>query len=202
VTVLDAASGQLIHFDPAVGEIAALPVEAKVGERSRGISAGLTGEVWVANTAGQRVVAIDPQGALLQEIALPAVTTDQPALQPVDVAVMPDNTIFVTDVAGHMLYRFSLAGYLLSSQPIPIANSLDSAHLAVDGAGLLYMTEPEAGRVVQLDPSGLVTKVWSVRVPESQDAKPVGIAVAADGAIWVADSHGGRLLRVIPQVGE
>jgi sugar lactone lactonase YvrE len=147
-------------------------------------------------------VAVDSTGAVLQEIALPAVSSGDNELQPVDVAVMPDNTLFVTDVAGHLLYRFSLAGYLLSTQPIPVANALDSAHLAMDATGMLYMTEPEAGRVVQMDATGLVQRIWSVRTDEAQDAKPVGIAVAADGTIWAADSQGGRLLRLTPEGGE
>jgi streptogramin lyase len=104
----------------------------------------------------------------------------------------------VTDVAGHFLYRFSLAGYLVSSQPIPVANALDSSHLATDAAGMLYMTEPEDGRVVQFDSMGSIQRIWSVRNVEIPDAKPVGIAVAEDGRIWVADSRGGRILQLTP----
>lgn len=199
IMVLDAGTGQLLRYDPAAGVINAIPVSSDQVNRSRGIGAGLTGETWIANTPGQRIVAVDANGAVLQEIALPVVGTDDTEMQPVDVAVMPDNTLFVTDVSGHMLYRFSLAGFLLSSQPIPVANSLDSAHLAVDADGALYMSEPEAGRVVRLDATGIVDRIWTVRTAESLDAKPVGIAVAEDGAIWVADSQGGRLLRLTPE---
>jgi streptogramin lyase len=202
VVVLDSGSGQLFRYDPAAGVVNALPVSPDYVNRSRGVGTGLAGETWIANTPGQRIVAVDGNGALLQEIALPQVAADDKEMQPTDVAMMADHTIFVTDVAGNMLYRFSEAGYLLSSQPIPIANSLDSAHLVTDGAGTLYMTEPEDGRVVQLDSTGIVTHIWSVRTPDAPDAKPVGIAVADDGTIWVADSMGGRLLRVTPEGGE
>lgn len=198
IMVLDASSGQLLRYEPEGGVITTMPVAKELVERSRGIGAGLVGETWIANTPGQRVIAVDGAGDVLQEIVLPAVSGDGKEMQPVDVAVMLDNTVYVTDVSGHVLYRFSQAGYLISSQPIPVANSLDSAHLATDGAGSLYMTEPEDGRVVKLDASGAVTHIWNVRVGEAADAKPVGIAVALDGAIWVADSHGGRLLRIIP----
>jgi streptogramin lyase len=162
----------------------------------------LSGEIWIANTPGQKIAVVDNAGTLLQEVVLPPVAAEGKELQPVDVAVLPDNTLYVTDVGEHILYRFSLAGYLLSSQPIPVANSLDSAHLAVDSAGALYMTEPEAGRVVRLDANGIIDASWSVRTAQTLDAKPVGIAIGADRAIWVADSSGGRLLRVIPEAGE
>jgi sugar lactone lactonase YvrE len=202
IVVLDAGTGQLLRYDPVAGVIEAIPVSKEFVERSRGIGAGQSGEIWIANTPGQRIAAFDASGALLQEVALPAVAADGKEMQPIDIERMSDNTLYVTDVAQHMLYRFSLAGFLLSSQPIPVANSLDGAHLAADAAGALYMTEPEAGRVVRLDANGIVDRIWSVRVAEAQDAKAVGIGVAADGAIWVADSQGGRVLRITPESAE
>jgi sugar lactone lactonase YvrE len=142
---------------------------------------------------------VDSNGLLIQEIVLPRVTIDNKEMQPTDVVMMSDNTLYATDVAEHILYRFDVAGFLLASQPIPVANSLDSSHLATDKAGMLYMTEPEAGRIVQFDASGVPVAAWSVRVAGSEDAKPVGIDVDADGTIWVVDSVGGRLLRVTPE---
>jgi len=202
VIVLDAGSGQLLRYDPAVGVVESVAAWREYVDRSRGIGAGVAGEIWIANTPGQRIVAVDGNGALLQELALPAVAAGGKEMQPTDVAVMQDNTLFVTDVAAHILYRFSLAGFLLSSQPIAVANSLDSAHLATDGVGTLYMTEPESGRVIQLSAEGMITHIWSVRSMDASDAKPVGIAVGADGVIWVVDSQGGRLLRVTPEGAE
>ncbi len=199
VVVLDAGSGQLLRYDPVADVIETIPAPRDTVERSRGIGAGLRGETWIANTPGQRIAAVDVNGEILHEVKLPAVSADGHEMQPTDVAMMQDNTLFVTDVAGHNLYRFSLAGFLLSSQPIPVANSLDSAHLATDAVGNLFMTEPEAGRVVRLDANGVIDTVWSVRTAATPEAKPVGIAVTADGVIWVADSNGGLVLRVTPE---
>lgn len=198
IVVVDAGSGRVHVYDPATGDVNPVPLSPEYIERSRGVAVGPDGEIWLANTPGQRVVAVGLTGEVLQEIGLPPVATGNNELQPVDVAVLPDNSIFVTDVAGHFLYRFSLAGYLVSSQPIPVANALDSSHLATDAAGTLYMTEPEDGRVVQFDSMGSIQRIWSVRNVEIPDAKPVGIAVAEDGRIWVADSRGGRILQLTP----
>jgi streptogramin lyase/4-amino-4-deoxy-L-arabinose transferase-like glycosyltransferase len=199
LSILDAGAGALFRFDPATGLLTTLPVPTEYGDRARGIGAGLSGETWIASTPGQRIVAVDSNGLLIQEIVLPRVTIDNKEMQPTDVVMMSDNTLYATDVAEHILYRFDVAGFLLASQPIPVANSLDSSHLATDKAGMLYMTEPEAGRIVQFDASGVPVAAWSVRVAGSEDAKPVGLDVDADGTIWVVDSVGGRLLRVTPE---
>jgi sugar lactone lactonase YvrE len=196
--VLDAGLGMLLQVDPMSGEAQPIAVAPSYVERSRGLGNGLAGEVWIANTPGKRVAAVNARGEVVREVVLPAVAGGS-EMQPVDVAVTPDNALYVTDVSAHMLYQFSEAGYLLSSQPIPRANALDGAHLAVDEDGSLYMTEPEAGRVVRLDENATVDRIWNVRVKETAAAKPVGIAVAEDGTIWVVDSQGGRLLRVTPE---
>jgi hypothetical protein len=198
LVVLDAATGQLVHVNPVTGEVTSIPVLPAYVERSRGIGNSPTGDVWIANTPGQRVVAVGINGEVVHEIALPPMAAGGQDMQPVDVVVAPDQSVYVTDVGRHMLYRFGLAGYLVSSLPIPQANAIDGAHLAIDDAGVLYMTEPEFGRVVRLNASGTIDRIWNVRVAEAADAKPVGIAVATDGAIWVVDSQGGRLLRVTP----
>ncbi len=76
---------------------------------------------------------------------------------------------------------------------------MDSSHLAVDGQGRLLFTEPETGRIVRLDAAGVVDRAWTVRTPATPDAKPIGIDVDEDGAIWVADSQGGHVLRIVPE---
>ena len=214
----DAATGVMSAYDPQTAEFTLLPIPDTFLNRSRGIGVSPNGDIWIANTPGERVAVFDLAGNLLNQIVLPGGTgLTRPGgtrMQPVDVAVLPDNFqfgrgsaargLYVTDVANHQLIRFSLAGVLLASQPIPVANSVDGAHLAVDEQGRLYMTEPETGRVVRLDARGGVglggmDRVWSVRTAETPDAKPIGIAVDEDGAVWVADSQGGTLLRLLPE---
>jgi streptogramin lyase len=199
LVIQDAGSGDLLVFQPLEGTTARVPVDGSYVARSRGIGAGNEGTIWLANTPGQRVAQIDGSGRVLRDVTLPAVATDGREMQPVDVVALADDSIYVTDVANHMLYHFSLAGYLLASQAIPVANALDSSHLAVDDLGRFYLTEPETGRVVRLNAAGTVERAWTVRTPVTPDAKPVGIDVDATGAIWVADSLGGRVLRIVPE---
>jgi YVTN family beta-propeller protein len=58
------------------------------------------------------------------------------------------------------------------------------------GAGAIWLTDPEAGNVVRVDPSGLVT-------PIAVGDTPTGIAVGG-GGVWVADSLDDAVVRIDP----
>jgi YVTN family beta-propeller protein len=58
------------------------------------------------------------------------------------------------------------------------------------GEGAIWLTDPEAGNVVRVDPSGLVT-------PITVGNAPTGIAVGG-GGVWVADSLDDAVVRIDP----
>jgi DNA-binding beta-propeller fold protein YncE/4-amino-4-deoxy-L-arabinose transferase-like glycosyltransferase len=188
--VLDSATGRLNVFDAhgAYAGLASAP--ADVAMRSRGLHIDGVGRVWLANTPGGRVVALDGDGAIVQEIAV----WPGRGSQPVDIVTGRDGAVFATDAGLHKLVRFDADGRRLLAWDIPPANTLDGAHLAVDLAGNLYLTQPEEGQVALLDPQGERVGAWLVRTPDGGAAKPVGIAVDAAGRIWVADSLGGAVM--------
>jgi glucose/arabinose dehydrogenase len=64
--------------------------------------------------------------------------------------------------------------------------------------GSLVVTDPEGGLVTRFAADGTELRAYTVRGAASPAAKPVGVAVGADGTIWVADVEGGSLLRVVP----
>ncbi len=197
--VLDAGAGMLWRVaDPETGEAAAVPAAPELVQRSRGIDVDNQGRIWVANTPGGRVAAVDTAGRVLVGFTQPALSGASVPMQPVDVVVDAEGVVAVADVSNHVLVRFDGAGYLLARQAVPVANSLDGPHFALDAGGMVLMSEPETGRIVRMDAAGAVVNVWSVRTPDTPDAKPVGLAVDADGRIWTADVQGGRLLLVTP----
>ncbi len=197
LVVLDAGEGALWRITPG-GEASAVPVPPEKVMRARGISVDPAGRIWIADTPGGHVFGVDATGQVVADVAPPALADTTALMQPVDVAVDANGVVAVTDVTDHVLMRFDKAGYLLARQSIPVANSLDGPHLALDAEGRLLMSEPETGRIVRMDPSGAVVNVWTVRTADTLDAKPVGLAVDAVGRIWVADPEGGRLLLVTP----
>jgi sugar lactone lactonase YvrE/4-amino-4-deoxy-L-arabinose transferase-like glycosyltransferase len=198
--VLDAGAGALWRVAEAGGDslAAPVPVVSDLLVRSRGIGVDGRGRIWVANTPGGRVVAFDTTGHVLAEVAQPPLSGASTPMQPVDVVVDLDSVISVADVSNHTLVRFDDSGYLLARQTVPVANSMDGPHFALDAGGALLMSEPETGRIVRLDPAGAVINVWSARTTDTPDAKPVGLAIDGRGRIWTADPQGGRLLVVTP----
>ena len=58
------------------------------------------------------------------------------------------------------------------------------------GEGAIWLTDPEAGNVVRVDPSGLLT-------PITVGNAPTGIAVGG-GGVWVADSLDDAVVRIDP----
>ncbi|MBK8798505.1 MAG: hypothetical protein IPM07_20190 [Anaerolineales bacterium] len=164
-------------------------------DRSRGLGSGLDGDMLIANTPNNRIVLLDRAGALTGQV----VVWPGEDAQPVDVAVGQDGRLFVADGQGHRLIRYSPSGQMERAWPLAVANTVDSPHLAVDARGMLYVTEPESGRILLHDPQGELVGAWDLTALLGRQVRPVGIAVGADGVIWVADSLGAALIALEPQ---
>jgi len=189
--VLDAGAGRVRAFDlQGVPQPFAGDLDTAYADRSRGIDVTPEGNVIIANTPNHRAVLLDGAGAVTGQV----VVWPGEDAQPVDVVRGPDGSLFVVESQGHRLIRYAGDGQRERSWPISAANTVDSPHLAVDAAGYLYLTEPEQGRVIKLDPTGAPAGAWELDVLLGRTVRPVGIAVAPDGVIWVADSSGGALI--------
>lgn len=189
VYVLDVGRGHLSVFDTEGNYLQDVAAPTTYIGHSRGLFVDPQNYIWLANTSANRVVALDLAGNVLIDFSV----APELAAQPVDVAVTSDGSIYVTDVILDQLIRFGLDGQPRQSWTIPHSTSLDGAHLAVDGVGGLYLTLPEESRVLHLGPNGEAITQWHLSRPDGQKMKPVGVAVAADGQVWVVDSAGGNI---------
>jgi streptogramin lyase/4-amino-4-deoxy-L-arabinose transferase-like glycosyltransferase len=195
--VLDAGDGTLHRFDAAGTPLATLGPLENVG-RSRGVFVEADGSIWVAATSAGTLQRFETDGAKGGTL-LP---WSAGGAQPVDLAMTPGGGVFAADVGLYQLVFLSPEGVMLRSLPIPVANSIESPHLAVDGNGLLYLTDPEGGKVRQLAGDGTLLGEWNLAAALGRAVKPVGIAVGEDGIIWVTDTLGGTLLTVDPAGGD
>jgi RHS repeat-associated protein len=140
-----------------------------------------------------------------------------------DVAVGPDGSLYIA--AGNRIRKVSPNGIISTVAGCGIcSNRADgipatSAQLdipdgvAVGRDGSLYIAEWQAGRIRQVTPDGIIHTVAGIPpsvapagdpgdsgdngpATEAQLTKPVGIAVAPDGPIYVADSGNDRIRRI------
>ncbi|MCL4859833.1 MAG: glycosyltransferase family 39 protein [Caldilineaceae bacterium] len=193
--VLDPAQPALWLFDAAGNYLREVPAPTHVLDRARGLHVDAQGRIWVAHTPGGRVVALDGDGQIMQEIAI---WPGEPS-QPVDVAVGIDGTIFVADAGLSKLVRFDSTGRRLLAWEIPVANTLDGPHLTVDTGGALYVTQPEQAVVEQRQPDGEIAGIWPVLGLRADGVvKPIGVSVDPTGRVWGVDAAGGNVFVIEP----
>ena len=215
--LLDAGLPALLAFDADGTLRQRLPVDERYLLSARGLAVEPLAQgdsVWIAGTRTGTAIAVNGEtGEVGQEVAL-ARGNGAAAAQPVDVALLPsgsllhDNRLFVTDAAQGRLWNFTSAGILWRTIGLPTANTLNGPHLAADPRGRwLYLTEPEAARLVRYDfgadGTDLALTYWPLPPPGPQAAdaarKPVGVAVDGAGSVWIADRGAGEVLRLVAE---
>jgi peptide/nickel transport system substrate-binding protein len=147
------------------------------------ITAGPRG-LWVVESPGTSSVLVgrvDPDFNTLGTVArIGNVVPDGPGA-----IAAQGNSVWVAPSTG-LLTRLNATTGAKGPQLDPNASP---AGIAI-GEGAKWLTDPEAGNVVRVDPSGLLT-------PIAVGNAPTGIAVGA-GGVWVADSLDDAVVRIDP----
>jgi len=124
--------------------------------------------------------------------------TAESASLPADVAVV-DGRVFVLDTANGRILELAPDG--------SVARALDGSQdqqLALKGAmamtaynGKLYVANAAASTIVVVDPSGRVDQVITPQVePAERALRPIGIAITANGQIFLSDPDNNRVLKL------
>jgi YVTN family beta-propeller protein len=173
------------RVDPAtLRPLATIPV----GGSPVGLAAG-PGAVWMVepaanpdvNTSSIQVGRLDPQfDVITTRVRIGDVVPAGPGA-----VAAAGGSVWVAPSAG-LLTRLSAATGRTVQQLDPNASP---AGIAV-GAGALWLTDGDAGNVIRVDPTGLLS---SIPVGDG----PSGIAVGA-GSVWVAEALDGTVTRIDP----
>jgi DNA-binding beta-propeller fold protein YncE len=137
-----------------------------------------TGNVWVADTANDRIQQLAPNGAWGQTI------TGFSA--PRAISVAPDGAVLVADTGNGRIQRRDPATQAWST----VTSGLSAPGGVAATAGALYVADTGADRVLRL--SGGTTTV--LPAPPTGFHAPTGLA-AGGGALYVADTGSSRILR-------
>ncbi|MCC3159229.1 hypothetical protein LJ737_18450 [Hymenobacter sp. 15J16-1T3B] len=188
-----------------------------------GVALDAQGTLYVADTGNNAIRKITPEGVVstLAGAAGSPSTADGvgPAArfnQPHALAVDAAGNVFVADTYNHTVRRISPAGAVttLAGSPKRIG-SLDGPGaaanfrypygIAVEASGTLYVADNGNMTVRRIGPDGTVsTLAGAVRKfgnadgagPEARFMAPSGVALAADGTLYVADAAGMVVRRI------
>ena len=183
----------------------------------RAIAVDASEQVYVADTGNKRVRVYSKDGQYLRDIGSGGSGNGQ-LDEPSGLAISPDGKLYVADTWNRRISVFTLDGLPANIFPTTggqLVNNFrvrgwaedlgNRPYLAVDPTrNLLYVTDPDAGRVLIYDASGTGQCIASFGQlnRESQDntqfASVGGVAVSPSGDVIVADAGSGRLLRFAP----
>ena len=177
------------------------PVDGFWGPRDVAVDG--QGHVYVADTGNKRVRVYSANGDFIMDIGSAGSELGQ-LDEPVGLAVDTDNQrLYVADTWNQRVSVFGLDGSPLFTFKVRgwYEDQGNRPYMAIDQArNLLYVTDPDAGRVLVYDLQGNCVGSFgqpSDTVTDNSQFKTVGgIATDAEGNVYVDDSGGGARAQV------
>ncbi len=185
IVALDAAKQLLSKWTPEGEFVEEFGVELRT-YHPRGFGLSTFGDYFIADTGGARVLQVGSDGSQIRQFG--GGGDELGAGQPTDVAVGADGMLYVVEPIGRTLWRVDSITDSQERYPGPEANTVESPHLAAGDNGLIYLTDPEKGRVLVY--SGNMQSMAQLGGKGTEPglfSRTLGIAVGVDGSIIVSD---------------
>ncbi len=181
IAVLDAAN-QIVSLWTPAGEFLREVGRDLALYHPRGLDVVSTGDMYIADTGGGRLVQADDQGAMLAAFAGP-----NQGGQPTDVVLGPDGFLYAPDPAEGVVWVLQSETGSSRAAPGPRSNTVESPHIAILPDGRVFLTDPEQGRVLVYEP-GLrpLAQLGVQGSGEGQFNRTLGVAVKP-GMVIVTD---------------
>ncbi len=186
---VDAGNGDVYLFAPNGSVRFHLP---HIVTSASGIALGPDRTVWLADTAGSRIVHLGGDGQVLNIFTGGAEGSTIRLDQPVDVVVAPDGTLYAVDLRNRIV-RLNAAGMITEEWPVDVGRQRGGSHLTL-WQGKVVLSDPDRHYLMSLDPaSGTMTMLGSEGTDPGQFRLPIGVATGVDGSLFVLDSGNGRI---------
>ncbi|NSW51487.1 MAG: glycosyltransferase family 39 protein [Anaerolineae bacterium] len=202
-----------VEEDPYIGNVVDLQSDFVFGSfgsepgsfnTPRGIAAAPDGSLYVADSLNNRIQHFTFDGVFINEWGGfgDAVNTGAPGgtfNEPWDVAVGPDGSVYVADTWNHRIQKFTAEGDFITMWGyFGTAETPDAMwgprSVVVDQKGLVYVTDTGNKRVVVFTEDGeFFAEFGGAGFDPGKFDEPVGLAIAPDGKLFVADTWNRRI---------
>ena len=170
----------------------------------RDVAVDQEGRVYVADTGNKRVRVYTSDGVFIRDIGSGGSNPGQ-LDEPAGLALHADGRLFVADYWNRRISVFDTGGEFRYSFPVRAwyDEQGNRPYLAVDEQrDMLYVTDPDAGRVLVYDTTGNCLGSFGQPSREGVDATQfrttAGIATDGAGNVYITDSGTGRVLKFFP----
>ena len=201
VWVADTGHDRVVEFSPSGRVLAVFGTSGNGrGQLDHPIALAVTplGDVWVADQGNGRVEEFSAAGRYRASSAMPA---------PAGVALDARGDVWVSSpgyalTGGNTVREYSPSGHQLRSFGVTQAGYGDLSNpggIAVGPGGRIYVAQPDYGLVSVFSPAGVFYTEFGLQAGLAQADEdlefPQGVAVAATGQVWVADSGHDRVVQ-------
>jgi uncharacterized protein (TIGR03663 family) len=190
--------GQPLQAGAGAGEV---PIDGLWGPRD--VTTDSNGNIYVSDTGNKRVRVYDAVGNFLRDIGSGGALAGQ-LDEPAGLTVA-NGQLFVADTWNRRVSVFNLDGSPAYQFPVRgwYEDLGNRPYLALDeGRNQLYVTDPDAGRVLVYDAQGNCLGSFGqpgdAALAANQFRTTAGVAVDDAGNVYVVDSGGNRVLRFAP----
>jgi virginiamycin B lyase len=153
------------------------------------LTAATGSTVWVTDTTGNRLLHLTPDGAAGLAV-LGTITVPTPDAQPFGVVALDDGTAWFTELGADALGRVDILGRV---EEFPVGREGSDVSMIAASGDSLWFTLNAANAVGHVRGGDAAIAFTELpRIPSG----PVGIAVAENGAVWVAQILADALGRI------
>jgi len=127
---------------------------------------------------------------------------------PVDVAVAPDDKLFVLgrghdgDTHGVQILKCDIESEyygIFASHGVDDGQFIWPTSIAIDGNGLIYVTDEHLNRISIFDQESKFIKKWDASGDDEIDiSKPAGIAIDSENFVWIVDNQESSVKKFSP----
>ncbi len=174
----------------------------------RSLAIGPDGRVFISDTGNKRIVVFDAEGTPLAIIGSGGIAPGQ-FDEPVGIAVDANGWLYVADTWNQRVQVFAPQETEGDVRYLPVASwNVDAWYgqsaenkpfIAVSDDGNLFISDPEGYRILQFSTSGEFLRGWGqYGIGADSFNLPAGLAIDAEGQVWVSDAGNHRLMRFAP----